>query len=477
MKVASLHPLKEATRDAARSWCAHATDTREPWPVAIFGVPVDPLTAEAAAARVSALVGTGVPRCVWTADTGLLLRAWRESGLRRELADADLVLAESRTVAAASHCLRNPLPGVVNGDELARRVVQLAAARGLRLVLANVPGPGSAEVIVRLRREFPRLDVDIACTGPGHTSDAQVRTRSATERIAEADVVLAGPPADTSAALPAGSRAVVVRLCRTPELFLPCSNGRRGGRTGAGDCARAALAVLAAACGWLVPARRLSGAPVAASVSGAADRWVDIDGGASLTRSRLDANAALWRSAEMREGHCTLDLSRIDRVDATGLGVLLRWRAHLRRHGRLLVLVAPSAPVLAALARGRAGALFETQPTRNDAHQLAPPAGRIGTACTRCLAWCGEVMAANTDDVWGMTEEYVRTFAASGATLVIIDLARLRFIDSAGAQLMLRVKQWSRDISTPVLFARPQPHVRNVLHLAELDVLVLEGAK
>lgn len=86
-------------------------------------------------------------------------------------------------------------------------------------------------------------------------------------------------------------------------------------------------------------------------------------------------------------------------------------------------------------------------------------------------------MAANTDDVWGMTEEYVRTFAASGATLVIIDLARLRFIDSAGAQLMLRVKQWSRDVRTPVLFARPQPHVRNVLRLAELDVLVLEGAQ
>lgn len=105
----------------------------------------------------------------------------------------------------------------------------------------------------------------------------------------------------------------------------------------------------------------------------------------------------------------------------------------------------------------------------------ALPVIHLGT--TRSLAWCGEIIAANAEDVWHMTSEYVRTFAASGATLVFIDLGRLRFIDAAGAALMVRVKRWSRDLRVEIVFAHPQPHVRNVLHIAAVELLLTEGAQ
>ena len=100
---------------------------------------------------------------------------------------------------------------------------------------------------------------------------------------------------------------------------------------------------------------------------------------------------------------------------------------------------------------------------------------RDGT--TRSLAWCGEIIAANAEDVWRMTADHIATFADQRATLIIVNLARLRFIDSSGAALMLRLKKWSQELRVEILFAQPPSNVRNVLHLTRIDQLLLEGGQ
>ncbi len=76
-----------------------------------------------------------------------------------------------------------------------------------------------------------------------------------------------------------------------------------------------------------------------------------------------------------------------------------------------------------------------------------------------------------------MTTEHVLAFAGNHATLVIIDLTRLRFIDSSGAALMLRLKKWVQSLHAEILFAHPQPNVRNVLRLTRIEHLLLEGGQ
>ena len=114
-------------------------------------------------------------------------------------------------------------------------------------------------------------------------------------------------------------------------------------------------------------------------------------------------------------------------------------------------------------------------PPASAAPTLTPAATREGSM--RSLAWCGEIIAANADDVWRMTADHMGAFVASHATLIIIDLPRLRFIDSSGAMLMLRLKKWAQRLHVEVIFAHPPPNVRNVLQLTRLDHLLLEGGQ
>ncbi len=104
-----------------------------------------------------------------------------------------------------------------------------------------------------------------------------------------------------------------------------------------------------------------------------------------------------------------------------------------------------------------------------------PPPVIMGV--TRSLAWCGEIICANDADVWSMTREHVDKFVAEGATLVIVDLSKLRFIDTNGTSLMKRLKAHMREQRAEILFTNSQPNVRNVLHLSCADQLLLEGSQ
>jgi N-acetylglucosaminyldiphosphoundecaprenol N-acetyl-beta-D-mannosaminyltransferase len=215
-------------------------------------------------------------------------------------------------------------------------------------------------------------------------------------------------------------------------------------------------------------------------VSFALPEWCHIDTGAQLTRVTLERDAAFWQEVFRRPKHCLLNAVSLRHVDATGLALLLRWRQLLLASGRQLVLLAPSPVLRHALATTRLSALFAFATDLADAARQAEKLGqsivqRDGT--TRSLAWCGEIIAANMDDVWRMTTDHILAFVANNATLVIVDLARLRFIDSAGASLMLRLKKWAQRVRVEIFFAHVQTDVRGVLRLTCIDQLLLEGGQ
>jgi anti-anti-sigma factor len=205
-----------------------------------------------------------------------------------------------------------------------------------------------------------------------------------------------------------------------------------------------------------------------------------VNAGTQLTRRSLERDADFWQSIGHRDSHCLIDLSRVKRVDATGVAFLIRCRKELLSRGRHFVLFAPTATLRRTLAELRLTDHFAiandvAEATRRIESPVATALRRDGT--TRSLAWCGEIVAANSEDVWQLTTDHILTFIANEATLVIVDLARLRFIDSSGAALMLRLKKWAHPQQVEILFAHPQPNVRNVLRLTRLDQILLEGAQ
>jgi anti-anti-sigma regulatory factor len=57
----------------------------------------------------------------------------------------------------------------------------------------------------------------------------------------------------------------------------------------------------------------------------------------------------------------------------------------------------------------------------------------------------------------------------------LIDTSAVRFIDSAGAALMQRVKQAAGQLGLELVFTGIGPNVRNVLRLARMESYVLGG--
>lgn len=131
----------------------------------------------------------------------------------------------------------------------------------------------------------------------------------------------------------------------------------------------------------------------------------------------------------------------------------------------------------------KSGSWSWRRPERADDAGATPPrvvaevvAAEAPDAATRALAWSGEITAANAEDVSRMTSEHMRSFVDDGAKVVIVNLERLQFMDSAGAALMLRLTKWARELSARVLFTHPPENVRRVLRLVRLEQLLLDGS-
>lgn len=477
---------------------------RADWPVSILGVPFDNVSSTHALARIADMVESRRPHYVVTANVDFLVQAHRDVELRRILVEADLVLCDGTPLVWASRWLGNPLPERVAGSDIAPGLIALAAARGYRLFFLGAAPGVAAEAAARLRREYPTLQI-VGHYSPPFADLLAMDHAAIVDRIraAQPDVLLVSfgcPKQEKWIAM--HHRALNVPVCigvgatldflagrvrRAPQwmrrtgcewLFRLGLEPRRLYRRYASDLRTFVPALLTQ---WWRMSRARPGRISPPTLVRRAPDWRQIDVGPELTQPALERHRDAWREIADAPAHCVLDVSHVERIDATGVAFLARCRKAYRQHDRQFVLVAPSRAVRAALDALRLSDFFAIAPTADDARQVVttstPAIPVLHDGTLRSLAWCGEILAANVEDVWEATTGYLRTFIASGATLVIVDLSRLRFTDSAGAGLMLRLKRWARDFSAEILFTHPQPNVRNVLRLTRLEQLLLEGAQ
>ncbi len=477
--------------------------TNHGWPVAILGVPFDNLTLAEAVRRISAMIAERRPHYVATANVDFLVQARGDVELRRILLEADLVLCDGTPLVWASRWLGNPLRERVAGSDLVPALVREAAEKGHRLFLLGAGAGVAAGAAERLHEQHPSL---IICGhySPPFSGLLEMDHEEAASRIREArpDVLLVSfgcPKQEKWIAMHYRSLGVPVvigvgasldflanRVRRAPPWmrrsglewgYRLLQEPRRLFRRYANDLARFAPAITSQVLSLSprpVPfSRRLEHRALYSASS-----WTQIWAAESLTSLSLTKDARFWRETEGHIRHCLLDTSRVIAFDSTGAALLARWRQKLHTRGFQFVLLAPSPEVMRVLRHLQLHEHFLIAERWSEAQRMirttqAPPRPVILNGSPHPLAWQGEVTAENADQVWKLTTGLLRSLGTTRGTLVI-NLSRVRFIDSTGVGLMLRLSNWGRQHDTEIRFADPGPDVRNVLEMTRLHHLLLQ---
>jgi len=110
----------------------------------VLGCPFDVVDFEQAAAIIRAAALDDRQLHVVTANVDFIMKAKRDPAFARELADADLVVADGVPVLWAAKLLGRPLMGRVNGTDMVERCATMSAREGIGIALVG-GGPGVAE--------------------------------------------------------------------------------------------------------------------------------------------------------------------------------------------------------------------------------------------------------------------------------------------------------------------------------------------
>jgi N-acetylglucosaminyldiphosphoundecaprenol N-acetyl-beta-D-mannosaminyltransferase len=201
---------------------------------------------------------------------------------------------------------------------------------------------------------------------------------------------------------------------------------------------------------------------------------------ARLDLATVCDEAPLLEQAFNDSRHCLLDMSHVQFIDSTGVGLLIRLQKKIRADGHQLVLLAPTSMVRRALELMRLQNFFDTAPDLPSAQALIAARIREQTdavqlrtpAAVNPLLWQGEITAANAQEVWNRTETHIT--ARHGRDL-IIDMSGVRFMDSTGLGVMVRARKLAQREQVKLEFTHLQPAVQNVLHLARLEAFLLSA--
>jgi N-acetylglucosaminyldiphosphoundecaprenol N-acetyl-beta-D-mannosaminyltransferase len=470
------------------------------WPIAVLGVPFDNVTIAEAVDRIEAMIATRRSHYVVTANVDFLVQARRDVELRRVLIEADLVLCDGAPLVWATRWLGNPLPERAAGSDVVPLLIHEAARRGHRIFLLGAGPRVAGEAAARLRAQYPSLNLVGHYTPPFRTlMDLDHEEIVQRVQAAQPDVLLVSfgcPKQEKWIAMHYRRLGVPVvmgvgatldflagRVKRAPSwmqhsgtewLYRLWQEPRRLFRRYADDLCRFFPAL---AMQWYRLRRRPSRtAPPTQQAIFFSINWFRVWASGALNIRSLKHNARFWREAMQERRHCLCDLSQVCTIDSTGVAMLVRWQQQLLAEGHRFVLLAPSAEVRRVLHDLQ---LSDHLLIGDDwpAAQRLIEAERIGPASVtlngspRPLAWQGEVTATNTAEVWQLTVLCLRAIGIKGTTTVI-DLSRLRFIDSTGVGLMLRIAEFARQLGMKVSFGGAQANVRNVLHLSQLDWLL-----
>ena len=445
-------------------------------PIAMLGVPFDNVTTADTLRLIGDMIASRKPHYLATANVDFVVQAQADPELRRILLDADLVVADGMPLVWASRWLGNPLPERVTGSGLTPLLLALAEEQGWRVFFLGGTEQSVAQAAANTRARHPKLQVDAYSPPFGRLVDARtddpMNNAEILRRLREAkpDILLVafgcpkqerwiyahyrslGVPvsigvgatidflAGTMRRAPVWMQKTglewVFRLLQEPRrLFRRYAMGMwvfgwamlgqlrrlRARRSPRGRPADAALTPVKIASAWRVklPAR--------------------------LDAACATANDAAWRQLLAQPAHLVLDAAGLAFVDSTGVALLTRLQKGIRERGHQLVLVAPSPALIKTLNLMKLSEFFLQAPDLPSALKLLDDREDCGTVLVdldlasqrAALVWQGEVTAANLGEIALLTGSRLE----QARNTLAIDLTGLRFVDTSGIGLMVKLKK------------------------------------
>ncbi len=496
-------------RDKHRTPRTRSTTTLEslpaftaPTPIAMLGVPFDQVTAADSLRIIEQMIASGRPHYAATANVDFVVQALADVELRRILADADLVLCDGMPLVWASRLLGNALPERVAGSDLVPQLLGEAERQGWRVFFLGGTNESVAQAANNVRALHPNLQL-VGAYSPPFKALLDMNHEDILQRVraARPDILLvafgcpkqekwismqfkqAGVPLSIGVGATidflAGSvRRAPLWMQRTglEWIFRLLQEPRRLFRRYITDLwvfGRAILRQWWQLRGLRSQARRANQVVSQSTRSGAFDvvRFAE-----RIDAATVGEHEALWSRLATGEADLLLDVSQARFIDSTGVGLLVRLQKQLRAGGRHLVLVAPTKPVSRALALMRFTEFFPTATDLSAARALIDERlGEQNVVVTlnlagpqEPLAWQGDITAANEQQVWRMTTLHLEKTCGPEAEMNI-NLAGVRFIDSTGVSLMVRVRKKALLRGIKLKFTDPQPAVQNVLSILRME--------
>ena len=470
-----------------------------PAPTAILGVPFDPVTMTDAVDLIEGMIASRQPHYVVTPNVDFVVQAQSDPELHRILVDADLVVCDGTPVVWASRLLGSALPERVAGSDLVPLLIETAAKKGYRLFLLGATSDCARRAAEKLHRSHPALP-PVAHYSPPFRQLLEMDHADIAERIREAkpDLLLVAfgcPKQEKWIAMNYRSLGVPVSIgvgatidflagqvkrapvwmqqSGTEWIFRLVQEPRRLFKRYVRDIG--VFGSRMAAQYWMLRPRHPGpGVPTQPFVIFDEPRWQRIVVPARLDRGAVNAGAPAFQRIVESRLDCLLQLNAVSQIDSAGVGLLLRLLKTLNSQGRKVALIAASKTVRDALKLMHLDDLFLTAPDLSTARQILEDCAAEQTCPVEVrrslsgtvLALRGEITAANGSRFWAAVQPHVA--AASGHKWTI-DLARVRFIDSSGIQLMMKVSQLSQPAEAGFSLVNPRPLVQRVLRCARWE--------
>ena len=477
-------------------------------PIAILGVPFDNITTQDALRLIDGMILSRRPHYLATANVDFLVQALHDIELRRILFDAHLVLCDGTPLVWASKLLGNPLPERVAGSDVVPLLLGVAAEKGYRPFFLG-SDPETLEIAVaRVKEKYPKLEL-AGYYSPPFNKLLEMDHDAIRDRIIQSrpDLLFVGfgcPKQEKWINMHYRSLGVPVAfgvggtfdflagtLARAPRwmqksgtewIFRLAQEPRRLFARYAKDLWFFGRAI--AAQYWSLR----FGAPNAPLQIAASPRPASNNGFKTIQLpSRLDFESVHQMRLQLEmslssDEPAILDLSKVEFIDSTGIGLLIRLHKRARALGQPLVLAELSAGTRRALELMRLEAFFITVPDlpaagnylRETGQYAAVQLKSISSSPLPALVWQGELTAANAHEFWVSTMDHLAARSLVQKTLTI-DLSKLRFIDSTGLSIMIRARKYAARQGIQLQFAGVQPDVLSVIRLSRLEEYLLSN--
>ncbi|MGD0629537.1 MAG: WecB/TagA/CpsF family glycosyltransferase [Terracidiphilus sp.] len=128
-------------------------------PIAVFGLPLDSLTADGAVEAIDGLIGSGGTHQIATANLDFWLNSLADHHLHRIIAGCSLVLPDGMPLVWVSELLGCPLAERVTGVDLVPRLAELSAKKGYGIFLLGGKGDVAERAGKLLEAKYPGVRI------------------------------------------------------------------------------------------------------------------------------------------------------------------------------------------------------------------------------------------------------------------------------------------------------------------------------